>query len=94
MTGSIGFKFSPDGLYASDGERLWLIPGSEMNETAWRLRYGNPTKIDLARAASIIEQFSLLILSEEEYGSKAFRKSSVRFCRDAIKARSALRARA
>lgn len=75
------------GLHASDGERAWYIPGEEMDLIAWRFRYGRPTKTDLMKAAGIIEQFAALITSEETYGSKAFRDSSVKFCRDAMKQR-------
>lgn len=84
------FKISADGLYASDGERVWLIPGNEMSELSWRFRYGKPDKRDFIRAAGIIEQFEAIITSEETYGSKAFRDSSVKFCRDAIKQRDGL----
>ncbi|MBL4836451.1 MAG: hypothetical protein JKY34_02640 [Kordiimonadaceae bacterium] len=80
-------KFSIDGLAASNGEVYWYIPGEAMSDLCDKLRYREPEKHDLKTAANIIQQFSQMMCSEEDYGNKRFRDGGINFVRKAMKAR-------
>jgi hypothetical protein len=75
------FKVLGQRSSVSFGGMNWDLPGEYMNDVAWTLRYGTPTKQQLLYAAGVIEAYCQMTMVDSE----AKRRRVIRILRAAAR---------